>query len=594
MMSFKPCLLIPVYNHGPLLAETITHLKTFDLHCLLVDDGSDETTAAMLREIAAAESWVTLLIQRPNQGKGVAVLAGIAEAQRLGFTHALQVDADGQHAVDDIPAMLAMAAAEPEALISGAPVYDASVPRSRLYGRYITHFWVWIETLSFSIVDSMCGFRVYPVAATHALACSHPVARRMDFDTDVMVRLYWRGVAVRFLPTQVRYPDNGISHFALWQDNLRISRMHTKLVFGMLRRLPQLLKRKWLERKERSNKTQTNEQEINHWSQATERGAYLGMWFSVSCYRIFGRKALNLLLYPIIAYFFLTNKMARRASQEFLQRVYDYQQLPALDKNERSNQGGDQPQLPPYFSHRPDWRDSYNHLMNFGRAIVDRLGSWAGEISRDDVVFHGRERIASAHEQGQGGVILASHLGNAEMCRALADGVRGIKVNLLTFSDNAGQIGKLMKKINPLIDMELIQVTNVGADTAFLLADKISKGEYVVITADRTSPTAPQKAVSATFLGDDTTNFPQGAFILAGLLECPVYLMFCLTQHNRHHIYIEFFAEVMAMPRRQRLEKVQYYAQQYAQRLQHYTLMAPLQWFNFYDFWEPSADHSRH
>jgi len=162
----------------------------------------------------------------------------------LGYSHALQIDADGQHDVRDIPAFLAASVAQPDSVICGCPVYDASVPKGRLYGRYLTHVWVWINTLSFDIKDSMCGFRVYPLEPTVALIDATAIGRRMDFDVEVLVRLYWRGVGVVNQPTHVSYPSDGISHFRVWLDNVLISRMHTQLFFGMLLRLPALLWRK--------------------------------------------------------------------------------------------------------------------------------------------------------------------------------------------------------------------------------------------------------------------------------------------------------------------------------------------------------------
>ena len=224
---------------------TVDRLRPLGLPCLIVDDGSDEATVQTLQSLVDGQSWLTLYRQYPNQGKGVAVLKGIATARQLGYSHAVQVDADGQHALEEIPTLLAMAEATPSALISGAPVYDDSVPSARFYGRYITHFWVWVETLSLSIVDSMCGFRVYPVIATDDLARVQSIGRRMNFDTDIMVRLYWRGVPIRFLKTRVVYPPQGISHFAPWADNARITHMHVRLVCGMLLRLPILLWRKF-------------------------------------------------------------------------------------------------------------------------------------------------------------------------------------------------------------------------------------------------------------------------------------------------------------------------------------------------------------
>jgi len=188
---------------------------------------------------------VSLLRLSTNQGKGEAVMAGLREAARRGFSHALQIDADGQHDPADIPGFLAEAQAHRDAVICGCPVFDASVPKVRLYGRYATHIWVWINTLSFDIRDSMCGYRVYPLAPTLALMDSTKLGRHMDFDGDILVRLYWRGVEVRNRQTRVTYPLDGISHFNIWRDNLRISRMHATLFFGMLARLPLLVSRKW-------------------------------------------------------------------------------------------------------------------------------------------------------------------------------------------------------------------------------------------------------------------------------------------------------------------------------------------------------------
>ena len=243
-MDFRPCLLIPIYNQGPLVGATLARLRSLEMPCLIVDDGSDAPTQSALEAAVQDYPWLSLTRLSPNQGKGVAALHGIRWARELGYTHAVQVDADGQHALEDIPALLELAREAPEALISAAPVFDESVPKARLYGRYITHFWVWIETLSFALVDSMCGFRVYPVVASDDLARSEPIGRRMDFDTDIMVRLYWRNVPVRFMRSRVSYPPDGISNFAPIADNLRITWMHTRLVFGMLRRLPVLLARK--------------------------------------------------------------------------------------------------------------------------------------------------------------------------------------------------------------------------------------------------------------------------------------------------------------------------------------------------------------
>ncbi len=233
---------IPVYNHERAVGAVVHRLRASDVPVLLVDDGSSPSCAAVL-DTLATENGVTLFRRASNGGKGAAVISGLREAQRLGFSHAVQIDADGQHNLDDLPRFLAAASANPTALIMGQPQYDASVPFGRRYGRYLTHLWVWINTLSLAIKDSLCGFRVYPVE--HTLSVIVPgIGQRMDFDPEVAVRVMWAGGTIVNVPTAVTYPTDGVSHFDLFWDNALISAMHTRLFFGMVWRLPRLLWRK--------------------------------------------------------------------------------------------------------------------------------------------------------------------------------------------------------------------------------------------------------------------------------------------------------------------------------------------------------------
>ena len=239
----RVCVVVPVYNHGTPLRTTIERLASFALPILVVDDGSDEPTKRVIGEIAE-RCAVTVVTLPSNGGKGAAVMAGLRAAAAQGYSHALQVDADGQHDLDDLPKLLAAARAAPAALICGAPRFDASVPASRLYGRRLTSFWVAIETLSLAMPDTMCGFRVYPVATCRALLDSVKLGTRMDFDIEIAVRLYWRGVRLVPIPTRVIYPEGGTSNFRLLEDNWLITKCHSKLFFGMLLRLPLLIARK--------------------------------------------------------------------------------------------------------------------------------------------------------------------------------------------------------------------------------------------------------------------------------------------------------------------------------------------------------------
>jgi glycosyltransferase involved in cell wall biosynthesis len=243
---FKPCVVIPVYNHDHVVDVVVRAVLAQNLSCLLVDDGSSPGCARMLDAlVAGAPSQITLIRHPVNRGKGSAVLTGARYAAQAGFTHVLQIDADGQHRVSDIPRFLEQAAAHPQALIVGCPEYGATVPWLRFYARYLNHVWVWINTLSLRIKDSMCGFRVYPLPPMIALEQRQKLGERMNFDTEVLVRLYWDGLEIINVPTPVSYSSDGVSHFRIVLDNFLISRMHATLFFGMLWRLPLLISRHW-------------------------------------------------------------------------------------------------------------------------------------------------------------------------------------------------------------------------------------------------------------------------------------------------------------------------------------------------------------
>jgi glycosyltransferase involved in cell wall biosynthesis len=240
---FAPCVVIPVYNHEHAIGAVVDGIRAQGVPVVLVDDGSSQACAEVLRKLSATPD-VMLVRHDRNRGKGAAVSTGLHAARQRGYTHAVQIDADGQHTVSDVQRFVAEARKHPEAVICGRPIFDASIPRSRYYGRYLTHGLVWLETLSFELIDTMCGFRVYPLVPTLALLDRGHVGARMDFDTEVLVRLHWRGVRTRWLATEVRYPLDGVSHYRMVRDNVRMTSLHVRLVLGMLLRLPMLLWRK--------------------------------------------------------------------------------------------------------------------------------------------------------------------------------------------------------------------------------------------------------------------------------------------------------------------------------------------------------------
>ena len=242
--AIRACAVVPVYNHERAVGGVVAALAAAGLPCILVDDGSSADCGAVLATLAASRPGVTLLRRAVNGGKGAAVADGLRAALAAGYTHALQVDADGQHVVADAPRFLAAAAADPQAVVCGQPTFDATMPRLRYYARYLTHVFVWLNTLSFDIRDSMCGFRGYPLAATIAMLDAERPGARMDFDIEVLVRLHWRGLRIVWIPTRVAYPADGVSHFRLVLDNALITRVHARLFVGMLARLPRLVARR--------------------------------------------------------------------------------------------------------------------------------------------------------------------------------------------------------------------------------------------------------------------------------------------------------------------------------------------------------------
>lgn len=544
----KTCVVIPVYNHEHAIKFMVDAVLAHNLVCILVDDGSSLACEQVLDQIAAKNPDSVILLRHvSNRGKGAAVITGFCHAVKLGYSHALQIDADGQHCTDDIPHFLAQATANPTATIVGYPQYDESVPKIRLYARYLTHIWVWINTLSYAIKDSMCGFRIYPLADVMALVKLKKLKSRMDFDTDILVRLYWNGSEIINVPTRVRYPIDGVSHFRLLLDNLLISRMHAILFFGMLWRAPKLLMRKMSKR---------------HWAQINEASFITGMRFMFWVFHVFGRWPFQILLYPIIAWYMLTQPTARLASQKYLQHINQY------NKTVKSNLLG-----------------VIQHLTAFAEMLLDKMLLWSGSLKFNPIKFYIDNHFLTCIEQQRGGLLICAHLGNLDVCRALSKQHNNLKLNILVHTKHAQKFNRFMAEIDPTSAWNLIQVTEITPAFAVNMREKIAQGEFVVIAGDRIPVSANPRVTFASFLGEQAP-FPVGPYVLANLLECPIYLICALTTQNGIELYIESFRESIQLLRQHREQALTELASEYAKRLEHYCLLAPLQWFNFYDFWQ--------
>jgi glycosyltransferase involved in cell wall biosynthesis len=236
----NPCVLIAIYDHGSTIASVVDGLAPLGLRCLIVDDGSDEPTRLALRDLDARHEWVRVEWRGPNAGRGPALRFGYRLAAELGHTHAMQLDADGQHDPADVPAFLEAARRDPAAQVLGSPIFERSAPAARRYGRWLSRFWVWLETCSLEIADPLCGMRCLPLEPTLRVLDESPCGDRMDFDPELAVRLAWAGVRAVNVPTRVRYFEDGISHFDVLRDNARMARLHTRLCLEMLPRLGRL------------------------------------------------------------------------------------------------------------------------------------------------------------------------------------------------------------------------------------------------------------------------------------------------------------------------------------------------------------------
>ncbi len=238
------CLLVPHYNHERQFIEFLPRLVESGLPILVIDDGSEAASFKQVARCAEQFPQVHLFRHAQNRGKGAAVKTGFVHAAQLGYTHAIQIDADGQHRVEDLKPFIHVSKKLPHAMICGRPVFDDSAPKARVYGRKVTDFWVALETLSLEVKDSLCGYRIYPLREMERLLDRHFVGSRMDFDTDIIVKSSWQGIELCFMDTEVIYPEQSVSHFKYLRDNLLLIGLHTRLMLGMLWRSPWLIYRR--------------------------------------------------------------------------------------------------------------------------------------------------------------------------------------------------------------------------------------------------------------------------------------------------------------------------------------------------------------
>jgi predicted LPLAT superfamily acyltransferase len=300
----------------------------------------------------------------------------------------------------------------------------------------------------------------------------------------------------------------------------------------------------------------------NHWAYIAETGTTLGMQILIFAYRVGGSILFKLFLFPVMVFYFLLRSDSRQASGDYLNRVYQF--VPGSPKVTLALK--------------------FAHFWQFALALIDKFAIWMGEISRDDMVMHNLDIIDDLVAKKQGAIFAISHLGNFEILSAMSQRHSGVKLTVLHHTKHAEKFNRLLNKYSKNSDVELLQVTEINAALGMRLSEKIQRGEFIAVAADRVPISNKKATVSCDFLGAPA-NFPTGPFILAITLSVPIVMLVCIREQGVYHAYFDIIAEAVKVNRSQRSEFMAKSAQSYASRLESYVCKAPLQWFNFFDFW---------
>jgi len=296
-----------------------------------------------------------------------------------------------------------------------------------------------------------------------------------------------------------------------------------------------------------------------------EAGALTGMRIMVWIHSNFGRPVFNVVLIPVIAYFFVRRTAARQSSMKFLRKVKS--------------------SYPEALGNRPLTWLSFRHFLAFGHSLLDKYLVWAETSASVAIAAEDEKMLIEAAESARGCLVIGSHFGNLEYSRAIASRYPGLMINVLLYDQHAEKFSSLMDDSQPGARMNLIQVTELNFELALQLKEKVQQGEWVVIAGDRV-PVGDDKRVCKAMFFSENARFPVGPYVLASLLHCPVYLLHCFRLENNYHVVIEFFEDTIRPPRLNKQQAYEKAAQKFALALEKQVTRSPLQWFNFYDFWD--------
>lgn len=304
----------------------------------------------------------------------------------------------------------------------------------------------------------------------------------------------------------------------------------------------------------------------SHWAEMGESTFVWGIWVLYWVHRVLGRWPFRICIYPVVAVHWWTRPLVRRSSQQYLERLQE--QTGAL-------------------GHTPDWRDGMRHLALFAETMLDKLVAASGRYPVERIQSTGREAVYAAAQSGSGGLIVTAHMGCLELCRNIEQSRGLLRLNVLVHTRHAEQFNRVLKRLNPENDLKLIEVTEVGPATAVMLAEKVAAGEFIAIAGDRI-PVVASKTVDAVFLGH-TAPLPVGPYVLAHLLQCPVFVLGCVHENQGYRLYFKQLAERVLLPRRERDKALASYAQRYVNIVTELLVQSPYDWFNFFPFWDQIA-----
>ncbi len=562
----KFAFLVPFYNHPQNIKALIVALKTYELPVIVVDDGSDEASKLILAELERTEG-ILLLTRAQNGGKGIAMKDGFKFALERGFSHVLQIDADFQHDAALIGEFLRQSRAHPQSIVCANPIYGDDAPKSRVHGRKITNFWVAINTLSLGVKDAMCGFRVYPLEQLKK-AVAKSKTNRMEFDIEILVNAVRQGISVRWIDTNVRYENGGVSHFKMLRDNALISLMHAKCFFSLpkfaLGKIWRACGLNFGEKNAANAQISVEAQESaeqNLWWKRQERGGAFFLRLSLFLSQILPEFALKLIVKIVVWFYYIFSKNERENIAEFRRNLSEFAGAQTLKKT-----------------------SVFSHFEAFGGAICDKFRVWKGKIKDDELEIIDLERIKSELIGAQKGqILLTAHLGNVEICKALAARVEGFRMVILTYDENSRKFNEVLREISKNGgSVRMMAVNKLDVAAMLELKNIVESGEHIGIMGDRT-PLGGDKAARVKFLGKET-SFNYGPYLIAGILGVKISSLWCQKIGGKFRIELVPLASAVKLGR-DKAASAREYLQIYVRELENRCKQTPVQWFNFFDFW---------